>query len=224
MALTIIGSDLHAPYTDEVAFAKFVSIIRDEQPDRIIINGDTFDMYQVSRFDKDPNRMGGLQDDIDNGIDKLLTIRSAAPNARIDVTEGNHERRWLHYLMRNPEIMSLRELTPQKLFGIDRIGAIWTPYQQSLEVDGNRAIHGHIVRKRSGFTAHANIDVYNTSGTNGHSHRLCTVYRTVNGRRLTWTESGCLCQLDPEYMPSDTADWQHGYVRIEDGEMMALPL
>ena len=43
----------------------------------------------------------------------------------------------------------------------------------------------------------------------GHTHRLGMHFKRNRGGNYVWVESGCLCNLDPEWIDG-TADWQHG--------------
>jgi predicted phosphodiesterase len=224
LSLTLIGSDFHAPYFNKKAFRKFVKTVQTEQPRRVILNGDWWDFYQMSTFDKDPSRLTMLQSDIDVGIDAIGEIREAAPNAELIVAEGNHEARLRRYLMRHPELSSLNAFDPMELFKLKQFKAKWLAYNKQYIVDGNLIIHGRIVKKRAGATAQANIEQYGMSVGTGHVHRLATIYRTINGETYTGAEFGCLCSLECEFMDEGTSDWQAGYGEIRDGVMRALPL
>lgn len=214
---TIVIGDAHAPFEDASAITEIIEVIRRRRPTRIVIAGDWFDNYQLSRFDKDPRRINALQDDIDVGRDLIATIKRAAPKARIDFLEGNHEFRLRKYICSHPELASLRALDPLTFFCMENLGVQWHNYRQALVVDGFRIVHGHLVRKRAGYTAHAYLDMYWQSGMSGHTHRLGQIWRRSGDYLVTWIETGCLCRLNPEYLPDDSADWQHGYGWIENG-------
>jgi len=69
--------------------------------------------------------------------------------------------------------------------------------------------HGDLVRKFASYTAKGEFDKEGMSGASGHSHRLGQHYVRKRGGFYTWLESGCLCDLNPEYIEG-TADWQQG--------------
>jgi len=70
--------------------------------------------------------------------------------------------------------------------------------------------HGNVVRKRSGYTATAELEKSGVSGVSAHTHRLGHIYKTNFGGMFGWVEAGCLCSLKPEYLEGEKADWQHG--------------
>jgi len=43
-----------------------------------------------------------------------------------------------------------------------------------------------------------------------NTHRGGAFYRTVRGGSYVWIEGGCGCDLSPEYIEDDVANWQHG--------------
>lgn len=53
MKKVIIASDFHDVETDLFCLSVFIDTCRVEQPDLIVLNGDIFDLYEFSRFDKD---------------------------------------------------------------------------------------------------------------------------------------------------------------------------
>ena len=51
------------------------------------------------------------------------------------------------------------------------------------------------------------------SGLTGHTHRLCKYIARKSGKKFFWIESGCLCDLNPEYMVNP--NWQQGICTVE---------
>ena len=105
-----IMSDVHVPFHDPIAVECALQVIRDEKPATIYLNGDIVDFYMVSDFSKDPKRGISLQEEVDQTVDFLDTVRRAAPKARIVYIQGNHEDRLRRYLWKHSEIASLRSL------------------------------------------------------------------------------------------------------------------
>lgn len=181
------------------------------QPDRTWLLGDVLDFYQLSNFEQDPQRALCLQSDIDCAHGLLERLRAAAPNSRTVLIRGNHEDRLRRFLWssRNPALSSLRGLSVPELLGLGELGI---GYEESGRVRvGDFVIkHGDIVRPRSGYTATGELDRAGMSGVSGHTHRLGQVYRRNLSGSTTWVEAGCLCDLQPEYLRGNVADWQHG--------------
>ena len=206
-------SDLHVPYHDMHAIELMVRIIGVWQPNRIIINGDAVDFYDVSAFDKNPDqiRSGGLQREIDELGAILAEINRAKPaDATVDMTPGNHEDRLRRYLWRHSELFGLHVLELPTLLELDRYGVNYYPDEIALAGGGLIVKHGSIVRKAGGMSALAELEAekYAVSTITGHTHRIgSTMIRTRRALIGGW-EGGCLCGLHPEYVRNP--NWQQG--------------
>lgn len=202
-------SDLHVPFHNMKFINLFIEFVRDFQPDKIVLNGDIVDFYDLSNFDKNPKRVGVLQKELDivNGI--LMLIRLACPNAEIIYVEGNHEDRLRKFLWKNPSMSSLRDLKLERLLRFYDVGNI--KLVEDFNVRGMRFTHGSLVRKNSSYSAKAEYDRYLQSGASGHTHRLGVYNRTIEGKTDEWIETGCGCLLNPEYIKG-CPDWQNGFL------------
>lgn len=204
-------SDIHAPFHDPAAVAAAVRLVKELQPDRVVINGDVADFFQLSRFNTGLERIDLLQQEIDIGNEIRRAIRRAAPDAELIENEGNHDSRIRTFVEKNARsLTSLRALDPASLFLYDELAI--TPYgaagfrlRQDFLVK-----HGSVVRKGSGATAKAELLAAGISGISGHTHRLAT-YRANGYVPRQWTEQGCLCLTTPDYIVG-VPDWQPGIV------------
>lgn len=86
----VVLSDIHFPYHDEKALKAVYNFLSNTHVDTIILNGDILDFYDVSSFDKDPDRINSLQKEIDMAQKFFKKLRSLAPKARIVFVKGNH--------------------------------------------------------------------------------------------------------------------------------------
>lgn len=209
--LVVFMSDIHAPYHDERAVGSALALIRDLQPHRVVNNGDVADFFQISRHCKDAARAKGLQHELDVANAIRGAIRQAAPNALIEETEGNHDNRLRTYVRSQASALAeLRALDPENLcdwseYDIRPHGAEGFLLRRDFLV-----YHGNRARQITGTTARAELSAAGISGTSGHTHRLGPGYdRTGYGKRKEWWESGCLCQLTPDYI-TGSPDWRHG--------------
>lgn len=205
--LSVFLNDLHCPYNDVKTERMVIRFIKDIQPSHVFLNGDMIDFYQISKFDKDPNRTLQLQDDIDELLHFLESLREAIPEAKIVYTEGNHEHRLHRYLCAHPELFNLKVLQPDKLLGLGQFDVEWVPQDKTYVHHGFVITHGDVVRKHSGYSAKGMYEKYGTSGISGHTHRV-GIYRHRNfASDHMWVENGCLCELEPDYVVG-TVDWQ----------------
>lgn len=201
-------SDIHFPYQDDKAIKAVIKFIKDKQPEYIILNGDIVDMYDCSSFDKNPDRMNTFQQELNLAYSLFKELRKVAPNAKIIYIEGNHEYRVRRYLMKHPELFSLDALKLPNLLQTEKYGIDYI--EKSFQLGSLKFTHGSIVRKFSSYTAHAELDKNDCSGCSGHTHRLGVCYKQTPQRYLAWFESGCLCDIHPEYV--DDPDWQQGFL------------
>ena len=200
-------TDWHVPYHDPQAIDAALGFVDNLQPQVLVIH-ELHDFYALSRFDKDPARIVGLQDEIDQVTRYLKVLRNTCPGARIILLKSNHLDRLKKYLWKNaPALASLRALQVEKLLELEKHRV---EYMESFTHQGFLFKHGSIVRAGSGMTARAELTKEGISGASGHTHRLAQIYRRLRGGEFTWIESGCLCQLDPDYLEG-TADWQQGF-------------
>jgi hypothetical protein len=217
----LLYGDTHFPYQSDQALAIVQTIAHELQPNVICHMGDLLDCYTLSRFDKDPNRLESLQDEIDMARAHLATMRMTSPNSRFVLLEGNHEDRLRRTLWGlKGEAATLNKLTKFRkaitwpsLLDLEDLSVEFVPYgQQSKHSFLPKFIlkHGDLVRQQSAYTARGELDKYNRSGASGHTHRLGVHCRRDHHGNHVWIETGCTCTLSPDY----TADpnWQAGCV------------
>ena len=211
----VVASDYHFPYQDENAVKQLLVFIKDYKPDCVILNGDVLDFYCLSRFDKDPERIGTLQDELNQVSKFLKDLREVCKKkTRIVYVLGNHEDRLRKYIWTHNELAGLENLQLEKLIDTK------TPNVEVVKrfkLDSLLFTHGSIVRKYSAYSANAELDKYQTSGSSGHTHRLGSYFKSGYSGNREWHESGCMCRLDAQYLDSEP-NWQQGFLvgLIED--------
>ena len=110
MKVAVIA-DTHCPYHDPRAIELACLLIQEFKPDELVHLADGQDFYSVSSFDRDPERVIRLQDELDQGYGVNAQLASAAPDTqRYYLESGNHELRWIKYLHKHPEINGMRAL------------------------------------------------------------------------------------------------------------------
>ena len=222
MVRAFLYGDSHFPFQDERVLNVIYRILGDYTPDIIIHMGDIVDCYHLSsKFDRNPERLHTLQQEINGARQHLHQVAQLVPASRRVLLGGNHEdrlRRLLwglegHEAALNSLDIVRQEVTWPKLLGLDDIGFEWiAPADQTKTKILPKFItkHGTIVRANSAYTARAEHAKYGKSGASGHSHRLgMHMHRDHNGNHV-WIETGCTCSLVAEYNPDP--DWQQGCV------------
>lgn len=209
--LVVFLSDIHVPYHEPEIVASALRMVKRVKPHRVVLNGDIGDFFQLSRFNTSQSRMDKLQEEIDSANAIREAVRRAAPDAIIDETEGNHDSRIITYVVNNARALkSLRALEPENLFRYRDLEFNWHPGAGFLLRRHFLVKHGTIVRKDSGASAKAEMEQAGVSGISGHVHRLGT-YRKAGYSQRQWTEQGCLCRTDPDYVVG-APNWVQGCV------------
>lgn len=199
-------NDLHIPFHDKEAFRLLLDFLEYFRPHKLVIAGDFLDFYQLSKFDKNPNRRETIQDELDSA-DRVLRALKSLVN-EIHFIAGNHEKRLRKFLWKNPELSSLKVLELSKLLNLDLLNIDY--HEVEYVLNDFRFSHGTIVRSESGMSAKAEHVKYGSSCSQGHTHRMEAYYRTDARGTTASFNMGCMCELQPEYM-EEIPNWQQGF-------------
>ena len=206
----LIGSDFHDIDTDEFVNSVFIDTAKRLQPDVIVLNGDIFDLYDASKYDKDIRELKIVErfDYVKKNIFKPL--RDACPDAQIDFILGNHEWRLILLLAaKTPNIRVILSdvmgLSLADVFGLDKFKinliskidlAAYNKNDINNELRKNyRVYYGCFV------VGHFKDIGFGVSGTSGHCHRPSTeTFTNITMGKCFWVETGCMCVTDAEYV------------------------
>jgi len=209
----IIVNDLQRPFHDPKTLDAVERFWDDFKPNLEVYNGDINDFYPISQYDKNPSRLGRLQDEIDDTTRWLDSRACANPDAERRWNKGNHEDRLRRFLWKYAkELSGLRSLEFDTLFNLEGLGIKSLEYGGVLDFLGYRIEHG---RKSSTSTAYpVNVSRYMAVGTGssglcGHTHRFSIYAWTDSRGSHSYIENGCLCRFDMEYMPFP--NWQQAF-------------
>ena len=193
-------TDEHHPFQDDHARSVALKIVQDFDPDMVVCGSDGIDFYQVSHFDKNPERIKlGLQAEIDSWKKGMKEWKEAAPHAEFKYIIGNHEDRLRKYLWRHPELFGLDALRIENLLDLKASGSSGTRKRPSSGSRLTRSLScATAMSPASGRAGPAKAELekekFAISVLTGHVHRggLVTV-RTRNG--LVHAQEGyCLCE------------------------------
>ncbi len=204
-------NDTHNPYQDQRVLREVEIFLEKLQPDLIVYAGDMSDFYQLSKFNKDPDRAGGLQKDVRSTATMFTRHSIIIPNTRKILIKGNHEDRLRRFLWGNSEALaSLDCLTVEGLYKLKESGIEHIEYEEGLLINGNFMVtHSDLIRAHSSYTAKGMSDKHGGSGIHGHSHRMGSYYKRNRFGTYGWWENGCLCTLDPDWIQNP--NWQQGF-------------
>lgn len=205
------------PYHDENAMSVALQIIAYEEVvsgvDQVINLGDFLDLPSQGKYAQEATFANTTQLALDYGHEFLAKQRALAPDAKIILIEGNHDRRLQNFVEINalsafglrraglPDswpVMSLPNLLRLDDLGVDYIDAY--PAGVHWVADNLRAIHGNKVRSNGSTAAAYTNAMPHISTIFGHTHRLeiqsVTTFDRVGKIRSMAISPGCLCRID----------------------------
>ena len=214
MNKALIINDAHIPYHGTKVLETIIyPVIRKEKFTDIIIAGDWLDCYKLSDFDRNPDREGTFDDELDTGIQILGQISKYARDAKKVFIPGNHEDRHRKQMWRSKGYSSLKKLRWDSLLDFKDNGFTYVEGLYRL----NRQFivcHGTLVNKHAGYTAKNMKEKYGVSGISGHTHRMGQNSHTNMMGTFGWWENGHLSDMGKtEYVHNKlggVANWQQG--------------
>lgn len=224
----VIIPDTHGAKSSRQAIAAMLSDIKALNPQEIILLGDHVDcgghlaQHHVMGYVAETTY--SYEDDLAEANAFLDSLRSAAPEAKIEYIEGNHERRietWaVTQVLRNTrDAEGLRKLyAPEFRLFLSQRGIPY--YRQGQFYDG-LPIPGVIKRGKCYFfhgistAKNATAKTVEQLAGNcvfGHTHRAeSTVVRKLGSGVIGSWNPGCLCDLQPLWQHTNPTAWTHGY-------------
>lgn len=216
----LVASDIHDKECDPFYRRLLLDTAARVQPEKIVLNGDIFDLPEFSKHIQDPRAFDVL------GRIKwvhafLADLRVAAPDAEVLFTEGNHEFRMLRHMgEQTPALMvvlaDLHGFTIPKLLGLDAFEVnyiaradltAWTERDIKEQLRKNyvrlwdAVLFGHFPEMRS----------MGIPGANGHHHRhiVWSAYSPEYGP-WEWHQMGSGHRREASYCAGEK--WGNGFL------------
>jgi predicted phosphodiesterase len=224
----VVIPDTHGSLVDPKAIAAMLADIRALDPQEIILLGDHVD---CGGFLAQHHVMGYVaetdytyEEDLAASALFLDQLRAAAPRAKIEYLEGNHERRvetWCvtQVLRHKKDAEGLRRLLAPE-FRLKLKEREIAYYRQGEFYDG-LPVPGVIKRGKCFFfhgvstaknAVGATVDKIAGNCVFGHTHRAqSNIVRRISSGIIGAWNPGCLCQLQPLWQHTAPTDWSHGY-------------
>ena len=219
---TLIIADTHIPYHEKIPLMLALEYGYKDGVDTVLINGDFADFYSVSRWEKDP-RNRDFAKEIITVNDCLDVIRKGFPDAEIIYKIGNHEERYIRYMMlKAPELLSVKKFSFESIVEAKERGIRVIDDKRILKIGGLHIGHGHEfagsaqspVNPARGFFLKAKDNFLGA-----HFHRPSHHAENNISREFTGVWSiGCLCNLHPEYAPNNQWNWGFAIVNRDNNE------
>lgn len=212
----LVLNDIHMPYQDNKALELAIKYGLEHKVNAIILDGDTIDMYQASRFVKD-RRQRDLAGELELTRQFLKMLKETF-NCPIYFKIGNHEERWENFLrLKAPELLGIDDFKLEQILRLREYGCNIIQNKQVMYAGKLAVMHGH--EWIGGFAPPVNParGLYlkaKQSCIIGHHHRSSEhSEKNLSGEVTTTWSVGCLCGLEPEYMPFN--NWNHGFAHIK---------
>lgn len=218
----LVGSDIHDIECDPFWRQLFITTAGRISPDKIVLNGDLFDLPEFGKYTVDPREWDVIKRI--EWVHKFLgDLREAAPDCEIIFIEGNHEYRLLRHLSEvTPAMKSilsdLHGFTIPKLLGLDKFEinyvapadlATLTKTDEKVELRRNF----HVMYDC--LLAHHFPDgkSYGLPGFNGHHHmHECSTLYNIQYGSYEWHQLGGGHKREASYCNGEK--WSNGFAII----------
>jgi predicted phosphodiesterase len=212
----LVLTDIHIPYHDIDALQIALEYGKKLNPNAILLNGDTIDMYQASRFIKD-RRLRDLAGELEMVRDFLNYLKDEF-ECPIYFKIGNHEARWENYLrVSAPELLGIADFELSSVLQFGALGIQEIKSTQIIKAGNLSILHGHEFGQSVFSPVNAARGLYMRAKSDslvGHHHQTSEhSEKDLNGNVVTTWSVGCLAGLSPEYMPFNK--WNHGFAYVE---------
>lgn len=218
----LVGSDIHDIECDPFWRALFVGTARRCQPEKIVLNGDIFDLPEFGKYGVDPREwdvVGRIK-----WVHRFLEdLREAVPDAEIIFIEGNHEYRLLRHLAEATPAMKailsdLHGWTVPKLLGLDKYEvqyvapadlATFTKSDAQAELRRNfKVIEGTLVAHHF-----PGGNKFGMPGWNGHHHsHIVHTHFNPNYGAYEWHQLGSGHKREASYCNGEK--WSNGFLLV----------
>lgn len=216
----LILSDIHIPYHDVKALEIALNYGIENKCNGVLLNGDTLDFFQLSRFIKD-RRLRDFAGELELGKQFLESLQVLG--CPIYYKIGNHEERYENYLKTvAPELLGVSNFQLSELLEFGKYGVIEIKSKQLIKAGKLNILHGHEFGHSFFSPVNAARGLYMRAKANsiiGHHHQTSEhTEKDLTGEVVTTWSLGCLCGLQPEYMPFNKWNLGAGFITIaKDG-------
>lgn len=210
----------------------FLEAVRQIKPSMVVLNGDTLDMFAISRYPKDIRHTYSLKHERTeyHKFLKLLHDITEPYQTKIYETNANHsgdgvEGRWWRYLSECVgeiiDIPGVKDSLSYKNVFFPKEDWNRTELVDVVELCGSDTdnhfviMHGDVVRRHGGYSARGVLEKWFTSAMINHTHRIGMTPQTfpsIGSKRekvIRVYENGCACSLKPDY--ASAANWQNAF-------------
>jgi len=211
----LIISDLHFPYQNNKAITLALDYGKEKKVDCIILNGDVMDQANISRHERDW-RARSIAEEFEAVRVFFNSLRQHFPNTKIIYKYGNHDERWEKYLYaKAPEIFDVNDFQLDVLLRLGELKIEVVKDKRPIILGNLTVLHGHELMGMGGVNpARATFTKTFEDTLVGHYHRTSSHSEpTMNNRLINVHSQGCLCDMNPMFMPINK--WNLGFAYVD---------
>lgn len=201
-------SDIHIPNHNEEALRLAIDYGIENNVDCIVLGGDLIDNNPFTKHDKKPDR-GEARSMFDAVKEFLISLRFTFPEAKIIWIEGNHDKWYQKWLMKNaPMVWDDPYYSLETRLRLDDYEILYMHEKQILKIDGLHLLHGHTLIRGVFNPVNPARGVFiraKASTIIGHCHQSSKhTESNLKGQIISCFSTGALCELNPDYDPHNT--------------------
>lgn len=212
----LLLSDIHIPYHDVDAIEAAVEYGINEGVDTVYLNGDIIDFFGCSFHEKDARKRPRMSEELEMARQFLDWLRYKFPSEQIYFIPGNHCQRLERYLVvKAPELLGIDEFRLQNILRLGEKGIHWLEHKSKVYFGKLLVEHGDKMKGAGGVNpARSLLLKFKKSTICGHFHRTSQANSKVydGDIQMAWS-TGCLCELEPEYM--EVNEHNHGAAIVD---------
>jgi predicted phosphodiesterase len=216
---TLIISDLHFPYQDNKAIELALNYGIEKKVNCILINGDLLDFATISRHEKDWRARTVFQE-FEAARSFLFTLRKVFPKAKIVFKLGNHDERWEKWLyVKAPELFDDPEYRLEVRLKLGELKIETVSDKRPIRIGKLTVLHGHeLAGGGAGGVNPARATFLKTMDSTlvSHYHKTSShVETSMTGSVISVDSIGCLCGLNPLYLPINKHNLGFAHVELD---------
>lgn len=206
-----VWPDTHAPFHDEESTAVACAAVKALKPAVLVILGDFFDFWSISRFPKLPGRRADLAHELE-GSKPLLKQVDALGVPTVYFLQGNHELRLELFVTNHAH--ALEGLVP---YAKDLIPKRWkyVPYKRSLKL--GKMTYSHDFGRHGIQAGRQGLQDLGRNICFGHTHKLDITY-VGNHVALNAGWLGDVEQIDYAHIDRARRECQSGFGLVDEDE------
>lgn len=215
----IVVSDWHIPFHDTEATDKFLNLLKYEQPDELVLNGNMNDCSMFSRHPKKKEvamMFKTAREERREWFKVAKKLRKVLPNAKITYIGSDCHEGWIETAASMSDItIDDPQYEIQNWFKLEEFGINYE--REYYNKNGFIFTHGVKARSESGQSAKVEFGTWGTNGASAHTHRLGAYYHSTRGIPSVWFECGCMCRRQSWYKMrgcSSYMNWQQGFLAM----------